>query len=216
MLTAVLLSVLQLVEARWAVILACPVVSMPGVGNGTGVVVGVKDGFAYVLTAAHTAQSERIEVKFTSREHYPKAAWFGEGAVVIGRWPDPDFALVRFPIGKREVPILPVAPAWQRPKEFPVGGLSVGVGSGEASTALPELIEGKEFVRRPEKGPAFFWQTAEPPEPGRSGGPLLDSRGRVIGITVAFRGKVGYYAHHDEIVAALKREGFGWLIPPSP
>jgi len=35
----------------------------------------------------------------------------------------------------------------------------------------------------------------------------------VIGVAVAYRGKVGYYAHHDEILAALKRDGFGWLVP---
>lgn len=215
MVAALLLLVLQLVDARWAVLLACPKVSVPGIETGTGVVIGVKDGFAYLLTAAHVAQTDRVELKFTSREGYPRAAWFGEGAEVIGRWPDPDVALVRFVVGKRSVPVLPLAPAWQRPAAFPFDVRTVGVGGGDASSALDDVVAAKEFVRRPGKGPAFFWRTDRPPEPGRSGGPLLDSRQRVIGITVAFRGDKGFYAHHDEILAALKRDGHGWLIPPA-
>jgi S1-C subfamily serine protease len=210
---SVVLFALHFSEARWKAILACPKVSAPGTADGTGVVIAVKDGFAYVLTAAHVAQSDRVELKFTSRANYPKAAWFGDGAEVIGRWPDPDFALIRFPIRKQTVSILPLAPAWERPKAFPVPALSVGVGSGQAAMALPDVVLGKEFVRREGKGAAFFWRTKVPPEPGRSGGPLLDVHGRVIGIAVAFRGDAGYYSHHDEILAGLKRDGFGSLIP---
>ncbi|MCE9561030.1 MAG: serine protease [Planctomycetes bacterium] len=207
----------QLTESRWAAMLACPKVTAPGTAEGTGVVIGVQDGFAYVLTAAHVAPSDLVTLKFTSRANYPKAAWFGDGAKVIGCWPDPDFALIKFPVGKRVVPIIPLAPAWDRPKAFPAAVLSVGVGSGPASTVWSDVILGKEFVRREGKGPAFFWRTKVAPEPGRSGGPLLDGKGRVIGITVAFRGDVGYYSHHDEILAALKRDGFGSLIPtPKP
>ncbi len=208
-----LLLAVQFSDARWAAILACPKVSAPGAADGSGVVIGVKDGFAYLLTAAHVAGSGLVELKFSSRENYPKPAWFGDGAEVIGRWADPDFALIRFPVRNREVPILPLAPAWERPKAFPVGSLSVGVGGGQASSAVPNLVVGKEFVRREGKGAAFFWQTAVPPEAGRSGGPLLDVHGRVIGIAVAYRGAVGYYTHHDELLAALKRDGHGWLIP---
>jgi len=210
---AFLLLAMQVCDNRWATLLACPKVSAPGMGDGSGVVIGQKDGFAYMLTAAHVAQSGLVELKFTSRANYPKPAWFGDGAEVIGRWPDPDFALIRFPIRDRVVSILPLAPAWERPKVFPVNALSVGIGGGQASTAMQNQVVGKEFVRRTGRESAFFWQTAVPPEAGRSGGPLLDSQGRVIGVAVAYRGKVGYYAHHDEILAALKRDGFGWLVP---
>ncbi|MBA4191378.1 MAG: hypothetical protein C0467_25645 [Planctomycetaceae bacterium] len=211
-LTACLLAV-QLTEIRWNAILACPKVSTPGSADGSGVVIGVKDGFAYLLTADHVAKSDLVELKFTSRANYPKPAWFGDGAKVVARWPDPDLALVRFPVRDREVSVLSVAPSWQRPRAFPAESLSVGVGSGQAATAVPNGIAGKDFVRREGKGGAFFWRTVTPPESGRSGGPLLDNQGRVIGIAVAQRGGVGYFAHHDEILAALKRDGHAWLIP---
>jgi serine protease Do len=210
---AALIVGLQIADAHWAVVLPCPKVLAPGANQGTGVVVGVKDGFAYVLTANHVAAADRVEVQFATRENYPKGAWFGDGASVVARWPDPDIALVRFPLAGRVPEVLPLAPAWQRPKTFPARVLTVGVGSRPASTAVPDTLRAKEFVRRQGKQPAFFWRTAVAPEPGRSGGPLLDERRRVIGIAVAVRGGAGYYAHHDEIVAALKRGGYEWLVP---
>ena len=59
-------------------ILACPRVSTPTTAKGTGVVIGVKDGFAYLLTAAHVAPYDRVEVAFTSLDEYPRPAWFGD------------------------------------------------------------------------------------------------------------------------------------------
>lgn len=203
-------------DALWAARLACPKVSVPGQLAGSGVVVGVKDEFAYVLTAAHVVAFDGIEVQFTSRAAYPKPAWFADRPEVVARWPDPDVALVGFKTGSRTVPRLPLAGPGQRPKTFPVSAWSVGVGSGEAATVRVERVLAKAFVRREKAGPAFFWETEQPPEPGRSGGPLLDDHGRVIGIAVADRGGRGYYAHLDEILAALKRDGHGWLVGTKP
>ena len=45
-------------------------------------------------------------------------------------------------------------------------------------------------------------------------GHMANERDRVIGICVASQGGLGYYAHHDEILAALKGDGYGWLVPP--
>ena len=212
MIALLLLALPPVLDSHWDTILACPRVSS-GTASGTGVVIGVKDGFAYVLTAGHVAPSDRLSVRFSTREKYPTAVRFHETITVVGRWADPDLALLRFPLGDRPLPVLALAPAWERPKTFPFAARSAGVGAGEASSAREEVVEAREFVKRAGRGGAFFWRTEAPTEQGRSGGPLLDSRRRVIGIAVAVRGGAGYYAHHDEILAALKRDGHRWLIP---
>jgi S1-C subfamily serine protease len=207
-----LLATVPILDAYWNAILACPRVSS-GRSIGTGVVIGVKDGFGYLLTANHLPISDLGSVQFSSRENYPGLAWVSSGAKVVARWPDPDVALVKFEVSKHRVPVLPLAPAWRRTKAFPAAATSIGVGAGEASTVRTEMVLAKEFVKREGKGGAFFWKTQIPSEPGRSGGALLDPQGRVIGLAVAARDGSGYYAHHDEILAALKRGGYGWLIP---
>lgn len=207
-----LLAAVGAAEARWQAVLACPRISSPGTTGGLGVVVGVRDGFAYVLTADHVAASDRVEVQFTSREVFPRPAWYGDGATVIARWPDPDLALVRFPLGRHTPAVLPLAPPRQRPRHFPAPATAI---RSEGDSLAPQRLAlvAKEFVRREGKGPAFFWRTDRAPQPGDSGGPLLDAHGRVIGLTAAARGTAGYYTHHDEILAALKRDGYGWLVP---
>jgi len=212
---AFLLIAVAAAEAHWQALLACPIVSSPGNTAAVGVVIGVRDGYAYLLTANHVAASDRVEVQFTSREVFPRPAWYGDGATVIARWPDPDLALVRFPLARRTPAVLRLAPAGERPRRFPAPAWAIGLDpDGHTIAARSDTIVKKEFVRRKGKEAAFFWRTARPPSPGQSGGPLLDPRGRVIGITVASRGGSGYYAHHDEILAALKRAGYGWLWAP--
>ena len=205
------------VAAQWAAVAACPWVSVPNRTAGTGAVVGTKDGFAYLLTAAHVVPFDGVEVAFTTRETYPKPAWFAKQPEVVARWPDPDVALVRFRVPEgRAVPRLPLAAVGQRPKAFPFPAWSVGLGPADAATVRPDRVTAKQAVRPPNRGLAFYWETDVPPAPGRSGGPLLDDRGRVIGVCAAARGPHGYHAHLDELLAALKRDGHGWLVSPKP
>jgi S1-C subfamily serine protease len=202
---------------QWAAILASPKVSVPGRTNGTGVVIGAKDGFGYLLTAAHVVPLDGIEVQFTTRETYPKTAWFATQPAVVARWPDPDLALIRFPLPMgRDLPQLPLAGPGQRPKTFPVPAWSAGVGQDEAATIRAERVLAKRAIRRPGHDLAFFWETENETQLGRSGGPLVDDRGRVIGICAARQAGRGYYTHLDEILAALKRDGHGWLVTPKP
>jgi hypothetical protein len=185
---------------------AAPRVSCPGGPVGAGVVVGVKDDFAYVLTAAHVAKFDGVEVQFFPSAD-PKSGWFAASPEVLERWPEPDLALVRFRTAGRSVPVLPLAAAGARPKAFPAAAWAVAVGG-----VWEDEILAKRFVRKTPTAAAFFWETRRPPDPGRSGGPLV-AGGRVVGICSANSGGRGYYTHADEIHAALARDGFGWLVP---
>ena len=53
MIVVMLLMAATVADAQVSAALACPQVSVPGNGNGTGVVIGTKGDFAYLLTAAH-------------------------------------------------------------------------------------------------------------------------------------------------------------------
>src|SRR5438067_10280257 len=98
-------------EAQWAAIAACPRVSAVGQTSGTGVVVGTKGEFAYLLTAAHVVPFDGVELAFTSRKAYPKPEWYAVGATVVNRWHDADLALIRFKVPAEQqglpVPQLP-------------------------------------------------------------------------------------------------------------
>ena len=58
-------------------------------------------------------------------------------------------------------------------------------GAAEAGPPVRvDRVEAKQAVRPPERGLAFYWQTDVPPEVGRSGGALLDDRGRVAAVMI--------------------------------
>jgi S1-C subfamily serine protease len=203
-------------DAQWKAVAACPrIVTTTGqYGTSTGVVVGVKDGQAYILTAAHTVAEVGAgrEALFYPPATYPKPTPPLKPVVVAHRLPAADVAVltVRIP-PDTTVPTLKLIAPGRRPKAFPFPVLAVGCSGGDAPTCRTDIVRGKRFVRRPEAGDAFFWETDVPPVPGRSGGPLLDADGKVIGLCAANMGSRGYYTHTDELHAGLKRHGLAWL-----
>jgi S1-C subfamily serine protease len=202
-------------DAQWAAARACPRITPTDVGQatgGTGVAIGSKGGAAFVLTADHAVTGAReLEVCFFSRESYPLPAQRFERASVVLHLPAADLALVRVPVGEWPVPVSKLAAPGRRPKEFPAVALSVGCTGTDAPTCAVESIRAKRLVRRPGNEMAFFWETAAPPQPGRSGGPLIGTDGRVIGLCSAAQDGHGYYVHLDEILAGLKKAGYGGL-----
>jgi S1-C subfamily serine protease len=199
----------------WAnALLACPRVSVARGPTGTGVVIALRENVGWLLTAAHVAIDERVEVAFTSWQSYPEVAWYGRHARVVARWPQQDLALVRFETGGRKISVLPLAPPWARPKRFPATAWSIGLNAEGVATVQTERLEAREYVDDAGRHGVFFWRTTRAPSAGRSGGPLLDAQRRVIGIAVAARGSRGYYLHHDEILAALLTSDYKYLLSP--
>jgi S1-C subfamily serine protease len=201
-------------DLQWAAVLACPRVSTTtgGYGNASGVTVGLKDGFAYVLTAAHAvAAPDEREAHYFTKDSYPaRAKTFPKVAVAVSL-PAADVALLKVPVGDWPAPVLRLAGLGDRPKAFPAAALSVGCTDANAPTCAAEVVRAKRLVRRPGGEVAFFWECEATPRPGRSGGPLLGRDGRVIGLAAAAQEGRGYYAHLDEVLAGLKRNGYGWL-----
>lgn len=205
------------VKQQWNAIEACPVIQTTK-GNGSGVVIGKREGFLYVLTAAHVVPFDAAGIEFYTRDSWPKPAWRAEEARVVQKWPnDVDLALVRCQVGSRDPGLLSLAAPRQRPKEFPVTTYTVGAARGIAPTFEIDSVLAKRLVRSKLESPGvtFFWEMERRSRPGRSGGPLLDPQGNVIGICAATQGGRGYYVHLDEIQAALKRGSgeYSWMVP---
>lgn len=143
-----------------------------GQGQGSGVIFR-RDG--QILTNAHVVEGAR-----TMRVILADGRQFEAGLVGADR--EHDIAEIR--IGARN---LPVAELSERPLK--VGQLVVAVGNpyGLGWTVTSGVVSalGRE-IPNPRGGKLTdLIQTDAPINPGSSGGPLVDSRGRVVGITTA-------------------------------
>ena len=201
-------------DAQWAALAACPRLMTDRGARGTAVAVGHQDGSTYLLTARHvvTDQISSVTFDFFYRPGQRHGVWKPPTTVAakVLDSADADFLLLKIADAKKEVTTLKLAPPGKRPKAFPFEAVSIGCADGQPPTCRAETIRAKVFARDG-MNTAFFWESAQPPKPGRSGGPLLSKDGTLIGLCAAARGDTGYYTHADEILAVLKEKGFGWL-----
>ncbi len=201
-------------EVRWATIAGCVRVTT-GDTHGkfaSAVCVGVRDGHAYLLSSAHAIPKDAARVyEFFARDSYPNPVRTVTGGEIVLWVEEPDLALVRVPLGREPVSVLSLAPPGQRPKRVPFDAVSVGCPEGVTPVCRAEQVRAKKLVRRP-GGVAFFWEATERPVQGMSGGPLVGLDGRVIGLCAAGSEGRSYFTHADEILAALKKAGYGWLF----
>jgi S1-C subfamily serine protease len=174
--------------------------------EGSGVVLKQDANFAYVLTARHVVDdADKVEVHTYSAQSYPKAAAVYADAAVIAESKEQDLAVVRVRTRDKLPGVLPLCPATKAPadKDFPA--LSVGCDAGKAPTCRAEKVKGRKLVRRPGENGVVSWEAAAAPATGRSGGPLVDKRGYVLGVASGANDGLGYYVHPEEIDRFLKK-----------
>jgi Trypsin-like peptidase domain len=182
--------------------------------EGSGIILGRKGGFVYILTAQHViAKTKRLEIATFTAASYPRPARVYHSCVVVAQTNDlRDLALVRMVTDDKMPGSLPLCPARLAPDEKDFKALTVGCAADKPPTCLLETVGGKKRIRRQaEEEPAAFWEVGTENPEGRSGGPLVDKRGLLIGVCSGVNKDKAYFCHIDEINAFLERNGFDWL-----
>jgi hypothetical protein len=182
--------------------------------EGSGVLIGKGGPFVYFLTARHVVEgATNLEVAVLSRDSYPKPrATYLSTAVVAEKNGLVDLALLRLATTDSLPAGIRLCPERLVPTERDFPGLSVGCETGKEPACLLVKVAGKRQVRRQEKGEtASFWEVDRKHATGRSGSPLLDKRGYLLGVCSGTNREKTYFTHPDEVRAFLKQNGFGWL-----
>lgn len=167
------------------------------VSAGTGFLIS---GDGYILTNNHVVEEGNlVKVKTSDNQEHV--------AEVVGKDAASDVAVL-----KVDGLNLPAAPLGNS-DELKVGELSVVIGNVHGDTFNNTVTVG--YVSNVSKTISIngitlnVIQTDAAVNPGDSGGPLLDSKGNVIGMTTAKQ----FYAGYDSSGNALSSEGIGYAIP---
>jgi len=147
--------------------------TMQGQGLGSGVII-TPDGF--ILTNNHVIdKAKTIEVGLTTGDSFP--------AEIVGTDPATDLALVRILANGLSYAELGDS------EKVRVGQLVIAIGNpyGFQSTVSTGVVSALERTMRSKEGKLIenVIQTSVPLNPGNSGGPLVNNRGKVIGINTA-------------------------------
>jgi S1-C subfamily serine protease len=181
--------------------------------EGSGALLKRNGPLVYVLTAHHVVDgAKRVEVATFSAESHPRAVAVYRAAEVIAQSAEADLAVLRFTTRDEMLGSMTVCPPSKVPEGKDFAALSVGCGGGGAPAAALEDVKARRRVRKPGADAAVIcWETARTPAKGRSGGPLLDRRGYLIGVDSGAGDGKGYYTHVEEVHTFLKRNGLAWL-----
>jgi S1-C subfamily serine protease len=151
--------------------------AVPVEGSGSGFIVN-RDGT--IVTNHHVvAEAQQIQVTLADRSSY--------AARLVGQDPLSDLAVLRIDPGDRELPTLSLGDS----SRLQVGQTVLAIGNpfGFQGTLTKGVISALERTIRTQSGALLdeAIQTDAAINRGNSGGPLLDSQGRVIGVnTVIF------------------------------
>ena len=143
---------------------------------GSGFIVKVEDGWAYILTNNHVVdKATKIKVKLSDGSVYK--------AKVVGKDPKTDVALIKIKVGDKKVPTVKLGNS----DDIKVGEFVIAVGNpyGLNWTVTHGIISAKGRHGLGLNPIENFIQTDAAINPGNSGGPLCDIYGKVIGINTA-------------------------------
>jgi len=157
-------------------------------GSGSGVIL---DPEGYIITNAHVVSgARRIQVALPQTEGQSRSILRGPGRLVgaqlVGADQETDLAVLK--VQEKGLPVLPLGDS----DELRSGQLVLAFGSplGLESSVTMGVVSAVARQLRPED-PMIYVQTDAPINPGSSGGALVDSRGRVVGINTLILSQSG-------------------------
>jgi S1-C subfamily serine protease len=182
--------------------------------NGSGSIVAVDGPFVYILTAGHVIRGgEQLEVETFTAASYPKTAQvFRTVRIEAESQGVKDMALLRVTAGEKVAQPLQVHPTPAELNRKNFDALTVGCDKGDAPTCQVERVVTAKTVRREGKGEGYCWEVDRAQVQGRSGGPLLDRKGRLIGICSGNSGERSYFCHLRDIETFLNDKGFRGIL----
>ncbi len=189
---------------------------------GTAVAVARHGNIVYLLTAAHLVPAEnpvrptesvkKVELYLYTAASHPRLS-SERLAAVTARMPNVDLAVL-----EADLPgfpgVVPIRPKGLPPLRLPMNVMTVGaLQDGPPEIAL-DVVKERKLLKKPDGTEAFYWQAEIPQRIGRSGGPMIDTDGQVIGIASGTWHEKGYYSYINELHRALADCGYGWLSEP--
>lgn len=190
-------------------------IAIPGrAGEGSGVILKQQGKSVYILTAGHVVErGDALEIATFSAQSYPKPESVSKSAEVLARSLSPDLAVIRMVTADKVLGTARLCPIQMVPEGGGFVGLTIGCSGGKEPTCLLNKLLGKRRIEKPgERDATLCWEAASAPAQGRSGGPLFDRRGQVIGITSGAGDGRGYFTHVEEIAPFLRRNSLAWLL----
>jgi S1-C subfamily serine protease len=183
--------------------------------EGSAVIVGRQGDKVYLLTAQHNVRpnpkgGDDVELNLYTAKDYPKLAAEAK-AVVRARMPNEDLAVLVAVMPNAPAP-LPICPPNQTKMHKPFPVMAVGCVADGPPTIEFDRVTKNTLVKKADGSEATYWEADRPQAVGRSGGPLVDTRGYVLGICSGTQHQKGYYTDIYEIHQALKNNGYAFLL----
>lgn len=154
---------------------------VPREGTGSGAII---DSRGYILTNHHVIEDARkLEVTLANGKKY--------AAKLVGSDPDTDIAVVKIEAKKEQLAVIPMGTS----SNLKVGQKVIAIGNpfGLSQTLTTGVISSIGRALRASNGSLVedIIQTDASITPGNSGGPLIDSSGKMIGINTAIFSPTG-------------------------
>lgn len=180
---------------------------------GSGAIVGYSGPLAYILTAGHLmSKDDVIQVLLLDADGQRVEAAINP-AHVVAQDETNDLAVLRCLLrhAPARVPIAALVGTLES-----THALTAGWSMASKPVIVPVGNVTEHWAERPMGKAIHVWQSAGELVRGRSGGPLVNSHGDIIGVASGTSGGNGYFAHLGEIHHFLRVNGLSWLLNRAP